>query len=286
MKLIKRLLVSLMTFVLVLGVIVVGGYIVIRKKYGIDLYNTVQQLKILSQDVDESMICPYSFSEENQKQVQNKVNGSISNLVKYSEENGYTLDLENNPTEMGQSIQLEDKEVAALADMVIRQEMNSTVSIGNQSTTFTLKQIKFSHIDDLGNANLNTVISLDLTPFKEKMNRFPFRYLKKYVPDALYVSSTVLVNKGASAFTYSIEPNEFTLNHLKPEQTEDFFHTLDSVIHIGSAEELNKMVGEAVVGSLIGNEKQAGFAYSLKNYGAKDYTFLSDKTGNYFVVTM
>lgn len=286
MKLIKRLLVTLMTFVLVLGVIVVGGYIVIRKKYGIDLYNTVQQLKILSQDVDESMICPYSFSKENQKQVQNKVNGSISNLVKYSEENGYTLDLENIPTEMGQSIQLEDKEVAALADMVIRQEMNSTVSIGNQSTTFTLKQIKFSHIDDLGNANLNTVISLDLTPFKEKMNRFPFRYLKKYVPDALYVSSTVLVNKGASAFTYSIEPNEFAINHLKPEQTEDFFHTLDSVIHIGSAEELNKMVGEAVVGSLIGNEKQAGFAYSLKNYGAKDYTFLSDNTKNYFVVTM
>lgn len=286
MKLIKRLLVSLMTFVLVLGVIVVGGYIVIRKKYGIDLYNTVQQLKILSQDVDESVICPYSFSEENQKDVQNEVNGSISNLVKYSEENGYTLDLENIPTEMGQSIQLEDKEVAALADMVIRQEMNSTVSIGNQSTTFTLKQIKFSHIDDLGNASLNTVISLDLTPFKEKMNRFPFQYLKKYVPDALYISSTVLVNKGENAFAYSIEPNEFALNHLKPEQTEDFFHTLDSVIHIGSAEELNKMVGEAVVGSLIGNEKQAGFAYSLKNYGAKDYTFLSDKTGNYFVVTM
>ena len=286
MKLIKRLLVSLMTFVLVLGVIVVGGYIVIRKKYGIDLYNTVQQLKILSQDVDESVICPYSFSEENQKQVQNKVNGSISNLVKFSEENGYTLDLENIPTEMGQNIRLEDKEVAALADMVIRQEMNSTVSIGDQSTTFTLKQIKFSHIDDLGNANLNTVISLDLTPFKEKMNRFPFHYLKKYIPDALYISSTVSVNKGASAFTYSIEPNEFALNHLKPEQTEDFFHTLDSVIHIGSAEELNKMVGEAVVGSLIGNENQTGFAYSLKEYGAKDYTFLSDKTGNYFVVTM
>ncbi len=286
MKLIKRLIVSLITFVAVLGVITIGGYIYIRQKHGIDLFNTVQQLKILRQDVDESVVCPYSYSSEDQVDVQEEVNHSIDNFVKYSEENGYTVDLKNIPSEMKQIIKLSDKEVAALADMVIRQEMDSTVSIGGQDTTFTLKQIQFSDIDTNGNAKLNTVISLDLTPFKDKMSGFPFKYLKKYVPDALYISSTVKVNKGTEAFAYSIEHHEFALNNLKPQQTEDFFHTLDSVIHIGSAEDLNKMVGDAIVGSLIGSEEQTGFAYSLKDFGASDYTFQSDDSGNYFVVSM
>ena len=268
MKLIKRLIVSLITFVAVLGVITIGGYIYVRQKYGIDLFNTLQQLKILQENVDEEKVCPHSFTEEDQVDVQSEVNQSIDNFVKYSEENGYTVDLNNVPAEMKQIIKLSDKEVAALADMVIRQEMNSTVSIGGQDTTFTLKQIVFSNIDSNGNANLNTVISLDLTPFKDKMSGFPFTYLKKYIPDALYISSTVKVNKGTNAFEYSVD------------------HTLDTVIHIGSAEELNKMVGDTIVNSLIGSEEQTGFAYSLKEYGANDYTFQSDETGNYFVVTM
>jgi len=285
MKLIKRLIVSLITFVAVLGVITVGGYIYIRKKHGIDLFNTVQQLKVLRQDVDESVVCPYSYSKEDQIDVQEEVNNSIKNFI--TEESGcYTIDLKNVPSEMTQIIKLSDKQVAALADMVIRQEMDSTVSIGEQDTTFTLKQIQFSNIDAQGNAKLNTVISLDLMPFKNKMSGFPFNFLKKYVPDTLYISSTVVVKKGTNAFEYSVEHDEFALNNLKPEQTDDFFHTLDTVIHIGSAEELNKMVGDAVVGSLIGSEEQTGFAYSLKEYGANDYTFQSDETGNYFVVTM
>ena len=53
MKLIKRLIVSLITFVAVLGVITIGGYIYVRQKYGIDLFNTWQQLKILQENVDE-----------------------------------------------------------------------------------------------------------------------------------------------------------------------------------------------------------------------------------------
>ena len=174
MKLIKRLIVSLITFVAVLGVITIGGYIYVRQKYGIDLFNTLQQLKILQENVDEEKVCPHSFTEEDQVDVQSEVNQSIENFVKYSEENGYTVDLNNVPAEMKQIIKLSDKEVAALADMVIRQEMNSTVSIGGQDTTFTLKQIVFSNIDSNGNANLNTVISLDLTPFKDKMSGFPF----------------------------------------------------------------------------------------------------------------
>jgi len=46
------------------------------------------------------------------------------------------------------------------------------------------------------------------------------------------------------------------------------------------------MVGDTIVNSLIGSEEQTGFAYSLKEYGANDYNFQSDETGNYFVVSM
>ena len=39
MKLIKKLIISLIFIVAILGVVVISGYIYIRKTYGIDLYN-------------------------------------------------------------------------------------------------------------------------------------------------------------------------------------------------------------------------------------------------------
>ena len=58
MKLIKKLIISLIFIVAILGVVVIGGYIYIRKTYGIDLFRTTGQLKTLTKEVDESIICP------------------------------------------------------------------------------------------------------------------------------------------------------------------------------------------------------------------------------------
>lgn len=61
MKAIKNLIITLVVVVAILGVAVIGGYIYVRTTYGIDLFRTAGQLKILTQAVDESALCPDAF---------------------------------------------------------------------------------------------------------------------------------------------------------------------------------------------------------------------------------
>ena len=77
---------------------------------------------------------------------------------------------------------------------------------------------------------------------------------------------------------------DITINNLKSSDTADFFNTLDFVFKIGSAEDLNLLIGNTVANALIGNEANPGFAYTLKQYGAKDFSFATLATTNFFII--
>ena len=62
------------------------------------------------------------------------------------------------------------------------------------------------------------------------------------------------------------------------------YNTLDFVFKIGSAEDLNLLIGNTVANALIGNEANPGFAYSLKQYGANDFSFATLAATNFFIV--
>lgn len=287
MKLIKKLITSLITMVAIVAVAVIGGYVYVRVNYGIDLFNTVSQLKVLSEKVDESKLCPEAFDKVNDmKDVQEMVNSSVENMIEYSEEN-YIVNLENLPEDMKALIKLSDKQVGALANQVSYQKTEGVISVGNKSINYELKQIDFSNITSDGSTDFNIVVRLDLSTIKDEMNGFPLKYLKKYVPDYFYISSTVRVEKAESTpFAYELEHKELTINNLDKEGTDDLFNTLDKVLKFGSAESLNLKVGETVVGALIGDEKNPGFAYTLKDKGASDFYFLEESGVDYFIVNI
>lgn len=287
MKLIKRLITFLITIVAIIAVAVIGGYVYVRVNYGIDLFNTVSQLKVLSEKVDESKLCPEAFDKVNDmKDVQEMVNSSVKNMIEYSEEN-YVVNLESLPEDMKAIIKLSDKQVGALANQVSYQKTEGVISVGNKSINYELKQIDFSNITSDGSTDFNIVVRLDLSTIKDEMNGFPLKYLKKYVPDYFYISSSVRVEKAESTpFAYELEHKELTINNLDKEGTDDLFNTLDKVFKFGSAESLNLKVGETVVGALIGDEKNPGFAYTLKGKGASDFYFAEESGVDYFIVNI
>lgn len=287
MKLIKRLITFLITIVAIIAVAVIGGYVYVRVNYGIDLFNTVSQLKVLSEKVDESKLCPEAFDKVNDmKDVQEMVNSSVKNMIEYSEKN-YVVNLESLPEDMKAIIKLSDKQVGALANQVSYQKTEGVISVGNKSINYELKQIDFSNITSDGSTDFNIVVRLDLSTIKDEMNGFPLKYLKKYVPDYFYISSTVRVEKAESTpFAYELEHKELTINNLDKEGTDDLFNTLDKVFKFGSAESLNLKVGETVVGALIGDEKNPGFAYTLKGKGASDFYFAEESGVDYFIVNI
>lgn len=284
MKLIKKLIITIITLVVVVIAGAVGTYIYVKNTYDIDLINTVLQLKKISDPVDEKKLITNPYSNEDKERAHEIINNSVNGFIGSDK-----INFDKLLTEMKTVIKLDDKQLACLAQEVIDQEMKGKITIGEQDIPLSLMQIDISNVNNEGNADFNTIVKLDISSFKTNMNNFPLSMLKKYVPDYLYISSTVWVEKNKEnevvvPFAYSTTSTSFTINTLTDKETTELFKTLDAVIKIGTADNLNNQIGNAILGSLIGSEEQNGLAYSLKQYGAKDYRFILENDVDYFVV--
>lgn len=284
MKLIKKLIITIITLVVVIIAGAVGTYIYVKNTYDIDLINTVLQLKKISDPVDEKKLITNPYSNEDKERAHEIINNSVNGFIGSDK-----INFDKLLTEMKTVIKLDDKQLACLAQEVIDQEMKGKITIGEQDIPLSLMQIDISNVNNEGNADFNTIVKLDISSFKTNMNNFPLSMLKKYVPDYLYISSTIWVEKNKEnevvvPFAYSTTSTSFTINTLTDKETTELFKTLDAVIKIGTADNLNNQIGNAILGSLIGSEEQNGLAYSLKQYGAKDYKFVLENDVDYFVV--
>lgn len=283
MKVLKRLLIALLIMVLLAGALVAGAYFYVKNTYGIDVFKTIGQLKTLGREVDEAELCPNAFSESDMASVDDEINASVDGFISYTEENGYKVNFDDLPSEMKTVIKLTDKQVGAVADTVVRQEMNGEVEIADKKVPVKLLQVAFGDIDESGNADFNVVVRLDLKPLTADVDEGAKRFVGKYLPEFLYVSSTVRVTRGAG-FEFAVAHKTLTLNNLSAKDTEEFLDTLDKLMGIGTAQTLNETIGNTVLSSLIGSETQNGLAYSLKNIGATGYTFATENGVNYFEV--
>lgn len=281
MSAIKKLIISLIVIIGILAVALISVYIVARVNLGVDLFRTVGQLKTLSQPVNEHESFPAAYRSEDLADLKSQTDSQLGDVVLYEEGKGYegyTVDF----TALALSgatakpVFLSERQAGALAEIVFHQQTGGELSIADKEISVCVLQIAFTEIDaETGNADLNVTVKLDLTPFKNDMEGFPFNLLKGIVPDALYVTSVVRIEKG-EGISYTVVPKYLTLNNLSAEDTSDFFHTLDVVLKIGSAEELNAKIGTTAANALIGMEQNPGFVYALKaTGGAGSFAFVS-----------
>ena len=289
MKAIRNLIITLVVIVAILGVVIIGGYVYVRTTYGIDLFRTAGQLKTLSQDVDESALCPNAYGEQDFVTMKSEIDKRFSGLIvceKGKGYNGYSVNFDAlNGKVMTDMISLTEKQVGAVAQTVFFGQTAGKLKIGGKDVSVTVVQIDFSEIAANGSADFGVVAKIDLTPFKADMGGFPYKYFKKYIPDNLYVSSTVRVDKTEEdGFSYKVSHKSVTLNNLSGDDTADLFNTLNAVLKIGTAENLNMQVGETAVNALIGTEKSNGFAYSLKAIGATAFKFETASDAERFIV--
>ena len=281
MSAIKKLIISLIVIIGILAVALISVYIVARVNLGVDLFRTVGQLKTLSQPVNEQEFFPAAYRSEDLAELKSQTDSQLGDVVLYEEGKGYegyTVDF----TALALSgatakpVFLSERQAGALAEIVFHQQTGGELTIADKEISVCVLQIAFTEIDaETGNADLNVTVKLDLTPFKNDMEGFPFNLLKGIVPDALYVTSVVRIEKG-EGISYTVVPKYLTLNNLSGDDTSDFFHTLDVVLKIGSAEELNAEIGTTAANALIGTEQNPGFVYALKATGGSgSFAFVS-----------
>lgn len=272
MCVIKKLIISLIVIVGILAVALIGVYIAARVNLGVDLFRTVGQLKTLNKAVNEQEAFPAAYQSEDLADLKTQTESQLGDVVLYEEGKGYegysvdftALALSG---DTAKPVSLSEQQAGALAEIVFYQQTGGVLTIADKEISVCVLQIAFTEINaETGNADLNVTVKLDLTPFKNDMEGFPFNLLKGIVPDVLYVTSVVRIEKG-EALAYTVTSKYLTLNNLSGDDTSDFFHTLDVVLKIGSAEELNAKIGTTAANALIGTEQNPGFVYALKATG-------------------
>jgi len=289
MKAIKAILITLLVLVLIVAIAFFGTYFYVRSTYGIDLFRTANQLKTLNEQVDESTLCPNAYGDSDFVDMKDVVNAKFGGLIVYQDGkgyNGYSMDV---TALAGKSfegnVSLTEKQVGAIAQTMIFAQTGGKIKLGDKEVTVSVVQVDFSDVADNGSADFNVVAKLDLAPFKTDMEGFPYKYVKKYIPDTLYVSSTVRVDKAdKNTFEYTVSHKSLTLNNLSSDDTAELFKTLDTIFKIGSIEDLNVQIGTIATNALIGNKDNLGFAYSMKAIGATTFDFATVSDRNMFVV--
>lgn len=289
MKALKGVLITLVVIIAIVGVTVIGGYVYVRATYGIDLFRTAGQLKTLSKGVDESSLCPGAYGEQDFVTMKSEIDERLPGLIVYEKDEGFNGYSVNFAAIEGQTvtdtISLSEKQTGAIAQTVFYGQTGGKIKIGEKEVSVTVVQVDFSEISENGSADFGVVAKIDLTPFKADMGGFPYKYFKKYIPDNLYVSSTVRVDKTEEdGFSYKVSHKSLTLNNLSKDDTADLFNTLNVVLKIGTAENLNMQVGTMAVNALIGTKDNPGFAYSMKAIGAKYFMFATSADADRFII--
>lgn len=161
MKALKGVLITLVVIIAIVGVTVIGGYVAVRSKYGIDLFRTAGQLKTLSQDVDESALCPNAYGEQDFVEMKSAVNDKIDGLIVYEKGKGYNGYSVNFASLAGKSmtdpIFLTEKHVGAIAQTVFYEQTGGKIKLGEKEVSVTVMQVDFSEIAANGSADLTSL---------------------------------------------------------------------------------------------------------------------------------
>ena len=282
---IVRFIIWLFSIIITLALILGIGCLIVKQKYGVDVFSTISQIKTLNQKVDESKY-DSKFSDNDMKDAQIAVNAKMEGLISYNEEDGYKIKEEGIGVEsqISADLLLSDKQLGAIINNLINQnEEGMTLDVSGNKLQIYFIQLKFLEVRE-NEADINIVVKVDVRELKQKLNSFPTNIVAKRIPDYLYISSTSTIKKGENTFEYEVLSKDIEINNLNSQDTKSFLNTLNLVFKFGTSDDFNLMIAKPFVNALIGNSENNGFAYSLKGLGVKDYDFVVVDDINYYVL--
>lgn len=291
---IVRFIIWLFSIIITLALILGIGCLIVKQKYGVDVFSTISQIKTLNQKVDESKY-DSKFSDNDMKDAQIAVNAKMKGLISYTEEDGYKINKEGIGVEsqISADLLLSDKQLGAIINNLINENAEGlTLDVSGNKLKIDFIQLKFVEIREK-EADINIVVKVDVRELKQKMNSFPTNIIAKKIPDYLYISSTSTIKKGGNAFEYEVLSKDIEINNLNSQDTKSFLNTLNLVFKFGTSDDFNLMIAKPFVNELIKNSdvnalvensKNDGFAYSLRELGVKDYDFATVDNINYYVL--
>lgn len=279
----KKILKFIFFLVLLIAVCLITGNIYLKNTYGINAIDIYKQVKQLNVPVEEEKLCDNRFTKEDISNCKDVINNAANTTIVIEKDGNISFDFTNINQNIKEMIKLSDKECAAIADSVLKEQYAGKLKLGDVELPSEILQIKFSNIEN-GNSNINLIAKVDFKEIKKEFNKFPLNLVAKYIPESLYISSTTFLEKSTTAFDYSLTSVDFMVNNLSNEDSSNLFTTINKIVNIGTVDDFNLLIGNTICDALIGNENNQGLAYNLKDYGAKDFKFVKENDNAYFVI--
>ena len=285
MKILKALLSVVITLVVIVG----GFMLYVNARYGINVVSVIKSLDKLSANVDVATIAPNAVTDADYATTKTQLNSSLDNLILFDSETAtYSINTSLSATLTG-DMKLTGKNACVLLNLMLNSnDEGISATIGGKEVNlkeydFKVVQVDFAELD--GNfVNFNVTMSVSLTKIKDKMTGFVLSLLKNKVPNKLYISSTLKVEKKTGTFSYENTHVSLALNNMTGKEVENLAKLVNIVAKIGSVDQFNLTLGSSFVNALIGNAETPGFAYSLTSAGATDFAFEKQGDVVYFVI--
>ncbi|MDY3762090.1 MAG: hypothetical protein SO106_03835, partial [Candidatus Onthovivens sp.] len=239
-KLVKTLIIC-GSIIGVIGVCVLSSHLVLKYKYNIDSIEVINGLNNINKKVDEDKACSNKFNEEDKEKAIEIINASTNDFIQNDKDN-IVLDYDRLVNEMQTVIELNDREVGAICSTYLDNLNNNKFEVGGFTFDVELLELTFNDLKEKS-CDLATVFKISVSSFKEQMNSFPLNIAKDMVPNDIYLFSTVTVNKGTSAFEYSLTSTSFKMNACTIKQTSSLFEIVDLAFDIGNSSEINLLIG-------------------------------------------
>lgn len=257
-------------------------------KYDVNVFKVADQVKTLNEEIDLDRLLPNKYSDDDIASAKTISDDNLSGLITYTDFDGYSISLENISNDLLADIKFTDRQIGAIINNLVEEQEEININLGSEVNLkdygFKVEQISFSNVSS-SSSDFNVVVKIDLNKIKEEnMKDFPFNWFRKGIPDSLYFSSTITINKGSNPFEYSTTGKSLIINNLTSEETESIFDTINTFLKLGTSKEFSKILCDTFVNLLIGDIENPGLAYSLKDIGATDFAFETDNINNYFVI--
>ena len=226
-KLLKSLIVIILTLVIIVALAVGGVWAFCYFKYDVNVFAVASALGKVTSVPAESDVVTNKPEESDYTLAMNKINDALclgtDKVITYNEETGkYDIEFGNADKILGaDDLVLSDKECCALFNMILTSQ-DPSINTGSTSiklSDYDFKLLQFDFAEhQIITANQKTTInntfqvvsSVSLLEVKKKMNTFPLSMLKSKVPDTMYISSTVVVSMEQTQLTTQFQAKHST----------------------------------------------------------------------------
>ena len=287
-KKLKTIFIILLVIVLIIVIIPLGGFLILKFGFDIDLIAINKQIKLLSKEVDESsLISLYGDEEKNTllEKLKNAgfgdaLNGSIDNLFLIAENNSNNISLTKDMI-------LNEKELAYLLNKYVDYVLSTAAENDEQKSD--IAELNASvlgiEIDNIRQgdsvvfnqtvADITVVAKINIQKLKETVNVFPISIYSKKLPDELYIKSQFSIKTTADGDKYEYENSNFAFNSMSVDETKDFMKTMQFIL--GNYDEMSNSLATMFCEIIVSDGKGTGLVDIFNVFGLGAYNFTNEE---------